>query len=317
MALLRVACLTSANQLSAQTYSHSIALSSLSQSINFPKRSSFHLLTTAKQTPNFTLTCVSTSQQQPQPVTEEEFSRTRLLAQNVPWTSTPEDIRSLFEKHGKVLEVELSMYKKNRNRGLAFVEMGSPEEALEALNKLESYEFEGRVMKVNYARPKKQKTPPPVKPKPGVTFNLFVGNLSYEAKSKDLKEFFDSGTGKVARAEVVFLDNPRKPSGYGFVSFKSKKEAEAALAEFQGKVTPGFFFVWIWIIEYGECHSRKVDRGRRFVQKPGDGNSKSVVDAPSELSVNGAEAQEPAEETPNSEDTPELSVNGAEADKAD
>lgn len=61
----------------------------------------------------------------------------------------------------------------------------------------------------------------------------------------------------------------------------------------------------------------RVDRGRRFVQKPGDGNSKSVVDAPSELSVNGAEAQEPAEETPNSEDTPELSVNGAEADKAD
>lgn len=114
MALLRVACLTSANQLSAQTYSHSIALSSLSQSINFPKRSSFHFpplsLTTAKQTPNFTLTCVSTSQQQPQPVTEEEFSRTRLLAQNVPWTSTPEDIRSLFEKHGKVLEVEVCFF---------------------------------------------------------------------------------------------------------------------------------------------------------------------------------------------------------------
>jgi len=172
MALLRVVCLSSANQLSAQTASHSISLPSLSQSINFPNYSSFRLprlsLTTTKQTPNFTLTCVSTSQQQPQPVTEEEFSRTRLLAQNVPWTSTPEDIRSLFEKHGKVLEVEvcfffpplfygsvylrflfpeivtvvavkLSMYKKDRNRGLAFVEMGSPEEALEALNKLESY----------------------------------------------------------------------------------------------------------------------------------------------------------------------------------
>jgi len=118
MALLRVVCLTSANQLSVQTYSHShshpIALSSLSQSINFPNRPSFHLpplsLTTTKQTPNFTLTCVSTSQQQPQPVTEEEFSRTRLLAQNVPWTSTPEDIRSLFEKHGKVLEVEVRFF---------------------------------------------------------------------------------------------------------------------------------------------------------------------------------------------------------------
>jgi len=60
----------------------------------------------------------------------------------------------------------------------------------------------------------------------------------------------------------------------------------------------------------------RVDRGRRFVQKPGEGNAKSV-DTPSEVSVNGAEAQQPAEGTPNSEDTPELSVNGAEADKAD
>lgn len=34
---------------------------------------------------------------------------------------------------------KLSMYNKNRNRGLAFVEMGSPEEASEALNSLQSY----------------------------------------------------------------------------------------------------------------------------------------------------------------------------------
>lgn len=35
--------------------------------------------------------------------------------------------------------LKLSMYNKTRNRGLAFVEMGSPEEALAALKNLESY----------------------------------------------------------------------------------------------------------------------------------------------------------------------------------
>lgn len=35
--------------------------------------------------------------------------------------------------------VKLSMYSKIRNRGLAFVTMGSPEEAVAALNNLESY----------------------------------------------------------------------------------------------------------------------------------------------------------------------------------
>ena len=101
---------------------------------------------------------------------EEEVSSTRLLAQNVPWTSTADDIRALFEKHGTVLDVQvccrlfcpsliffgenlclfsgllifrfiwqLSMHNKTRNRGLAFVEMGSAEEAAQALAMLEAY----------------------------------------------------------------------------------------------------------------------------------------------------------------------------------
>lgn len=38
---------------------------------------------------------------------EEEYSKDRLIAQNVPWSSTAEDIRALFEKHGTVLDVEV------------------------------------------------------------------------------------------------------------------------------------------------------------------------------------------------------------------
>lgn len=38
----------------------------------------------------------------------EEVSKTRLIAQNVPWSCTPEDIRSLFEKYGTVVDVEVS-----------------------------------------------------------------------------------------------------------------------------------------------------------------------------------------------------------------
>jgi RNA recognition motif-containing protein len=167
---------------------------------------------------------------------EEEVSPTRLLVQNIPFTSTAEDLRTLFEKYGKVVDVELSKYGKNKNkhRGFAFVEMSSPEEALAALNSLQSYEFEGRVINLKYARPKKEKT------LPSVERTLFVGNLSYETRTKDLRELFDSGTSKVVSADVVFRENPRRPAGrYGFVSFKSKKEADAALSEFQGKILFG------------------------------------------------------------------------------
>ncbi|KAE8679780.1 metallophosphoesterase 1-like [Hibiscus syriacus] len=108
--------------------------------------------------------------------------------------------------------------------------MASPEEALAALNNIESYEFEGRTLRLNYAKPKQKKAPPPEKPKPVPAFILFVANLSYEVRAKHLKEFFSSEGANVVSAEVIFHDNPRKSSGYAFVSFKSKKEADAALS---------------------------------------------------------------------------------------
>ncbi|XP_019415660.1 PREDICTED: 28 kDa ribonucleoprotein, chloroplastic-like isoform X1 [Lupinus angustifolius] len=289
---------------------------------NFSLRLS--LFTTKQTRPHFTLRFATTSQKEEetqQTETEEpteEFSQTRLLAQNVPWTSTPEDIRSLFEKHGKVLQVELSMHNKTRNRGLAFVEMGSPEEAVEAMKNLELSEFEGRIIKLNYAKPKKKKTPPPTgAPKPEVLFNVFVANLSYEARSKDLKEFFETGSGSesIVSAEVIFHDTPRKSSGYGFVSFKSKKQADEALTEFDGKIFMG--------------RPIRVERSNRFVKLAAEESAKSE-DASSELSVNEAEANiadndassvlsvnEAEANIADKDASSELSVNEAEPDKAD
>lgn len=97
-------------------------------------------------------------------------------------------------------------------------------------------EFEGRTLKVNYAKIKKKNPAPPVQPKPVPTFNLFIANLSFEARAKDLREFFVSEGWDIVSAEVIFHDNTRRSAGYGFVSFKSKKVAEAAISAFQGKV---------------------------------------------------------------------------------
>ncbi|EEF48564.1 ribonucleoprotein, chloroplast, putative [Ricinus communis] len=187
---------------------------------------------------------------------QEEFSTTRVLASNVPWNCTTEDIRALFEKFGTVVDVELSMYNKTRNRGLAFVSMGSPEEAATAIKSLDSYEFEGRSLKMNYAKLKKEKPLPPLPPKPVPTFNLFVANLPFDAKDNDLKEFFKSEGADIASAEIVYHnhDKPRKPSGYGFVAFKTKKEADAALSTFADKVFMG--------------RPIRVARSKQFVRQP-------------------------------------------------
>ncbi|KAL0322877.1 UNVERIFIED_CONTAM: ribonucleoprotein, chloroplastic [Sesamum angustifolium] len=172
---------------------------------------------------------------------EEEVSKTRLLVQNVPWTCTVDDIRPLFENYGTVVDIEFSMYNKTKNRGLAFVAMGSHEEALAALNNLESTEFEGRVLKLNWAKPKKKKPSSLPQPKP------------LPATANDLKDFFNANNANVVSAEVIFQDNPRRPAGYGFVSFNTKADAEAALTAFQGKEFMG--------------RAIRVARSRRFLRQ--------------------------------------------------
>ncbi|KAL9263552.1 PARTING DANCERS-like protein [Drosera capensis] len=185
-------------------------------------------------------TSPSPSPSQISSIPEEELSDTRVVAFNIPWSSTAADILALFEKFGTVVDVELSKYSKKRNRGLVFVEMGSKEEAAEAFKKLDGSEYQGRTLKILYAKPKeKNASISPDLPKIPLLYNLFVANLSYEVKSKDLKELFASKGCRVVRAEVMYQENPRRSSGYGFVSFGTKREADKALSTFQGKELKG------------------------------------------------------------------------------
>nr|ACR36518.1 unknown [Zea mays] len=92
---------------------------------------------------------------------EQVGPKTRLVAQNIPWDCTADEMRALFESHGSVVGVELSMYSANKNRGLAFVTMGSEEEALAALTHLNSTILNDRKIKVDFARPRKKQPKQP------------------------------------------------------------------------------------------------------------------------------------------------------------
>ncbi|XP_062120267.1 33 kDa ribonucleoprotein, chloroplastic-like isoform X2 [Humulus lupulus] len=151
----------------------------------------------------------------------EEVYKDRLRVDNVPWDYTPEDILALFKKYGTVVDVEISRHNKTKNSGRALVTMASAEEALAALNNLQSRS--------------KYKVGTSKQPTLEVTYDLFVANLSFEATDKDLREFFTSEGHSVVSTEVVFNENPRRSLGYGFVSFKSKNEADEALSSVEGK----------------------------------------------------------------------------------
>jgi RNA recognition motif-containing protein len=79
----------------------------------------------------------------------------KLYVGNLSYTTMEENLRSLFEQSGTVATCELVLDKfTGKSRGFAFVEMASQEEADQAVEKFNDYEFESRKLVVNVARPR-------------------------------------------------------------------------------------------------------------------------------------------------------------------
>src|SRR5437868_10861506 len=71
-----------------------------------------------------------------------------------------------------------------------------------------------------------------------MSIKLYVGNLSFQTSSEDLRELF-SQAGTVESASVVEDRDTGRSRGFGFVEMSSKEEGQAAIAQFDGKEVNG------------------------------------------------------------------------------
>ncbi len=76
----------------------------------------------------------------------------KLYVGNLNYSVTNDDLKELFSTHGTVIQVNVI-----ESRGFAFVEMSKPEEADKAKEALDGFEFKGRSLKIDEARPPKSK----------------------------------------------------------------------------------------------------------------------------------------------------------------
>ena len=80
---------------------------------------------------------------------------TTIYVGNLPFSATEDEVRQLFEKHGKVESVKLINDRETgRPRGFGFVEFGNDEHAKAAMTALSGKEFDGRALTVNEAKPR-------------------------------------------------------------------------------------------------------------------------------------------------------------------
>src|SRR5688572_13446747 len=74
---------------------------------------------------------------------------------NIPFKASEDELRELFEQHGEVSSVKIILDKEtNRSRGFGFIEMADAESGKTAINELNGYNFLGKDLVVNEARPK-------------------------------------------------------------------------------------------------------------------------------------------------------------------
>ena len=86
---------------------------------------------------------------------------TTIYVGNLPFTATEDEVRALFERHGKVESVKLINDRETgRPRGFAFVDMAAGE-AQNAIQQTNGFQMGGRPLRVNEAQERAPRSKPP------------------------------------------------------------------------------------------------------------------------------------------------------------
>jgi len=79
----------------------------------------------------------------------------KLYVGNLSFSTTEDELRELFDKHGKLLSVKIISHRETgRSRGFGFVEYEEASSATEAQNSLNGQQLGGRDLRVNEAHDK-------------------------------------------------------------------------------------------------------------------------------------------------------------------
>jgi RNA recognition motif-containing protein len=74
---------------------------------------------------------------------------------NIPFKASEPELRGLFEQYGEVSSAKIIMDKvTQRSRGFGFVEMSDESAAKQAITSLNGFNFMGKTLVVNEARPR-------------------------------------------------------------------------------------------------------------------------------------------------------------------
>ncbi|CAK9328706.1 unnamed protein product [Citrullus colocynthis] len=161
-----------------------------------------------------------------------------LYVYNLPRSCDIAELVEMFKPYGTVLAAEVSRNPETGiSKGCGYVTMGSINSAKVSIAALDGSDVGGREMRVRFAvdmNPKKRNLNNlHSSPKKNIIYEspykVYIGNLAWDVKPGDLRNLF-SRFGTVVSAKVLNDRRAGKSRVYGFLSFSSAAERDAALS---------------------------------------------------------------------------------------
>ncbi|XP_028983643.1 nucleolysin TIAR isoform X2 [Betta splendens] len=146
------------------------------------------------------------------------------------------------------------------NDPYCFVEFFEHRDAAAALAAMNGRKILGKEVKVNWAT-----TPSSQKKDTSNHFHVFVGDLSPEITTEDVKAAF-APFGKISDARVVKDMATGKSKGYGFVSFYNKLDAENAIINMGGQWLGGRQIRTNWATRKPPAPKTAQDNGSKHLK---------------------------------------------------
>ncbi|KAL1868468.1 RNA recognition motif-containing protein [Diaporthe australafricana] len=197
--------------------------------------------------------------------------RRSLFVRSLPASATAESLTDFFSQHYPVKHATVVVDPKTKeSRGYGFVTFTDADDAVQAKQKLNNELLGGRRMKLEVAEPRNRASGDSAA-KPQIAEEkkkreeemaeakkapkLIIRNLPWSIKdSEQLTKTF-SKYGKIRFADLP--NNKGKLKGFGFVTFRSKKHAERAMEEMNGKDVDGRTIAVDWAVSKDEWQQQQ------------------------------------------------------------
>jgi len=166
---------------------------------------------------------------------------TNVYVKNLNTAASYEEVEELFAKHGKITSGVLMKTPEGKSKGFGFFNYETHESAVAAVDNLNNFEFEAKVIYVARAQKRSERKQELeanyialLKERMSKGTNLYVKNLDDEITDAAFREEFKK-FGTITSA-VIMKDDKGQSKGFGFVCYATPEEANAAFSEMNGKV---------------------------------------------------------------------------------